>query len=189
MHRAYLSQDEVLQPMLNPLYEKNSSVLLLTVHALNVVRIQLVAVASGYDFTIPPSQHKHTHTYTHPHTCKHIHTWLLYRRYGSVSTCAWILNHPSPSLAMKQPVNWRRPTHNSSEHWTKSGGVLLAVGTMEENPVTNLFIATALNLALKTSSWALPSLLWCARELIKVLLDYFHDCPQYVIYNPNLVCR
>jgi len=35
-HRAYLSQDEVLQPMLNPLYEKNSSVLLLTVHALNV---------------------------------------------------------------------------------------------------------------------------------------------------------
>lgn len=96
---------------------------------------------------------------------QHIHTWLLYRRYGSVSTCAWILSHPSPSLAMKQPVNWRRPTHNSSEHWTKSEGVLLAVETTEENPVTNLFIATALNLALKTISWALPSLLWCAREL------------------------
>ena len=44
--RAYLSQDEVLQSMLNPLYEKNSSVLLLTVHALNVVRI---AIGSGYD--------------------------------------------------------------------------------------------------------------------------------------------
>lgn len=67
-HRAYLSQDEVLRPMLNPLYEKNSSVLLLTVHALNVVRIQLVAIASGYDFTIPLhniSTLIRTHTHTH----------------------------------------------------------------------------------------------------------------------------
>ena len=38
-HRSYLSQDEVLQPMLNPLYERNSSVLMLTVHTLNVVRV------------------------------------------------------------------------------------------------------------------------------------------------------
>ena len=37
--RSYLSQDEVLQPMLNPLYERNSSVLMLTVHTLNVVRV------------------------------------------------------------------------------------------------------------------------------------------------------
>jgi len=73
-HRAYLSQDEVLQPMLNPLYEKNSSVLLLTVHALNVVRIQLLAIASGYDFTTPfHNISTLIRTHTHPHANTYIH--------------------------------------------------------------------------------------------------------------------
>lgn len=48
-HRSYLSQDEVLQPMLNPLYERNSSVLMLTVHTLNVVRVVNLGIVHHAD--------------------------------------------------------------------------------------------------------------------------------------------
>ena len=98
--RAHLSQPSVLEPMLEPLYERNSSVLLITVHALNVVSSVLITVhalnvVSYVLITV------HALSYVIFHHC---------RRCGSVCTCARTSTPPCISKVTRQQSSSRTPT-------------------------------------------------------------------------------